>query len=163
MSRDGIEGADNFFEFVKGQGPFELTAIALSAGAGLRLGMGLFHTKGLSRVDSVREAGRQSIPVMAASAVLFILKKPFVNSQLVSVEEFRAMTLLAGLPRRTQAVYRSDNRGRIGACGNGQQLPCACGFVGYPLPAVVWQAGSLQRPRDQRGQLARDAAAQHVG
>lgn len=73
MSRDGIEGAENFFEFVTAHGPFELTAIALSAGAGLRLGMGLFHTRGLSRVDSVREAGRQAVPVMAASAVMFIL------------------------------------------------------------------------------------------
>lgn len=73
MSRDGIEGAENFFEFVTAHGPFELTAIALSAGAGLRLGMGLFFTRGLSRVDSIREAGRQSVPVMAASAVLFIL------------------------------------------------------------------------------------------
>jgi uncharacterized membrane protein SpoIIM required for sporulation len=73
MSRDGVEGADHFFEFVTAHGPFELTAIALSAGAGLRLGMGLFYTRGLSRVDSVREAGRQAVPVMAASAVLFVL------------------------------------------------------------------------------------------
>ena len=73
MSRDGTEGAENFFEFVTAHGPFELTAIALSAGAGLRLGMGLFYTRGLSRVDSVREAGRQAVPVMAASAVMFIL------------------------------------------------------------------------------------------
>ena len=39
----------------------------------MRLGMGLFYTRGLARVDSVREAGRQAVPVMAASAVLFIL------------------------------------------------------------------------------------------
>lgn len=73
MSRDGIEGSDHFFEFVTAHGPFELTAIALSAGAGLRLGMGLFYTRGLSRSDSVREAGRQAVPVMAASAALFVL------------------------------------------------------------------------------------------
>ncbi|QDV82463.1 stage II sporulation protein M [Planctomycetes bacterium TBK1r] len=73
MSRDGIEGADHFFEFVTAHGPFELTAIALSAGAGLRLGMGLFYTRGLSRVDSVRQAGRDAVPVMAASATMFVL------------------------------------------------------------------------------------------
>jgi uncharacterized membrane protein SpoIIM required for sporulation len=73
MSRDGIEGADHFFEFVTAHGPFELTAIALSAGAGLRLGMGLFSTQGLARVDSMREAGRRAVPVMAASAVMFVL------------------------------------------------------------------------------------------
>ncbi|MCA9138805.1 MAG: stage II sporulation protein M [Planctomycetales bacterium] len=73
MSREGVEGSENFFEFVTAHGPFELTAIALSAGAGMRIGMGLFNTRGLSRVDSVREAGRQAVPVMAASAVMFIL------------------------------------------------------------------------------------------
>ncbi|MCO8121408.1 stage II sporulation protein M [Stieleria sp. TO1_6] len=73
MSRSGVEGGDHFFEFVTAHGPFELTAIALSAGAGLRLGVGLFHTRGLSRVESVREAGRQAVPIMAASAVMFIL------------------------------------------------------------------------------------------
>ncbi|MCC9603802.1 stage II sporulation protein M [Stieleria sp. JC731] len=73
MSRDGIEGADHFFEFVTAHGPFELTAIALSAAGGMRLGLGLFYTKGLSRVDSVRLAGRDAVPIMAASAAMFIL------------------------------------------------------------------------------------------
>lgn len=73
MSREGITGSDHFFEFVTAHGPFELTAIALSAGAGLRMGMGLFQTGGLARVDSVREAGRRAVPIMAASVVLFIL------------------------------------------------------------------------------------------
>jgi uncharacterized membrane protein SpoIIM required for sporulation len=73
MSREGVEGAENFFEFVTAHGPFELTAIALSAGAGLRLGMGLFYTGGLTRMDSMREAGRQAVPIMSASAALFVL------------------------------------------------------------------------------------------
>ena len=45
-------GGDNFFEFVTAHGPFELTAIALAAAAGLRLGIGVFHTAGLTRRDS---------------------------------------------------------------------------------------------------------------
>jgi len=73
MSREGIEGADNFFQFVTAHGPFELTAIALSAGAGLRLGMGLFYTGGLSRVDSMRMAGYRAVPIMAAAAVMFVM------------------------------------------------------------------------------------------
>ena len=73
MSREGIDGGDHFFEFVTAHGPFELTAIALAAAAGLRLGMGLFHTQGLSRVDSLRRSAMKAVPVMAASAVLFIL------------------------------------------------------------------------------------------
>lgn len=73
MAREGIDGSDHFFEFVTAHGPFELTAIALSAGAGLRLGMGLFYTRGLSRVDSMRESGRHAVPIMAAAAVMFVL------------------------------------------------------------------------------------------
>ncbi|OYP31719.1 stage II sporulation protein M [Rhodopirellula sp. MGV] len=73
MSRDGIDGADHFFEFVTAHGPFELTAIALSAAGGMRLGLGLFQTHGLSRVDSMRQAGRDAVPVMAASAAMFVL------------------------------------------------------------------------------------------
>ncbi len=73
MSRDGVDGADNFFQFVTAHGPFELSAIALAAAGGLRLGVGLFNTRGLTRVDSIRESARQAIPIMAASAGLFVL------------------------------------------------------------------------------------------
>lgn len=73
MSREGIAGADNFFQFVTAHGPFELTAIALAAAAGLRLGVGLFYTRGLTRVDSMRENAKRAIPIMAASAMLFVL------------------------------------------------------------------------------------------
>jgi uncharacterized membrane protein SpoIIM required for sporulation len=72
MSRDGVTGSDNFFHFVTAHGPFELTAIALAAAAGLRLGVGLIHTAGLGRIDSLRESASRAVPVMAASAVLFV-------------------------------------------------------------------------------------------
>lgn len=39
-----VPAAPNFFHFVTAHGPFELTAIALAAGAGLRLGMGWLYT-----------------------------------------------------------------------------------------------------------------------
>ena len=39
MARSDVEESGNFFNFVTAHGPFELTAIVLSAGAGLRLGM----------------------------------------------------------------------------------------------------------------------------
>lgn len=73
MSRADVEGGQNFFEFVTAHGPFELSAIALAAAAGLRLGVGLFYTNGLTRMESVRENGRRAVPIMSASAVLFIL------------------------------------------------------------------------------------------
>ncbi len=73
MSREGTSGSDNFFHFVTAHGPFELTAIALAGAAGLRLGVGVFNTGGLQRIDSLRENAFRAIPVMAASAVLFVM------------------------------------------------------------------------------------------
>jgi uncharacterized membrane protein SpoIIM required for sporulation len=73
MARPDSIGGDNFYHFVTAHGPFELTAIALAAAAGLRLGVGLFNTGGLTRVDSLRESAIKAVPVMAASAVLFSL------------------------------------------------------------------------------------------
>ena len=71
MARDGVVGGDNFFQFVTAHGPFELTAIALAAGAGLRIGVGLFYTGGLTRRDSLRINATRAVPIMVASAVLF--------------------------------------------------------------------------------------------
>ncbi|MCG8652989.1 MAG: stage II sporulation protein M, partial [Pirellulales bacterium] len=73
MARDGVTGGDNFFHFVTAHGPFELTAIALAAAAGLRLGVGVFYTCGLNRIDSLRESALKAVPVMVASAMLFSL------------------------------------------------------------------------------------------
>ncbi len=73
MARPDAVGGDNFFHFVTAHGPFELTAIALAAGAGLRLGVGLFHTRGLTRGDSLRESAVRAVPIMVASGVLFAL------------------------------------------------------------------------------------------
>ena len=73
MARPEVDGADNFFHFVTAHGPFELTAIALSAGAGLRMGVGLFQTDGAGRIESMRRSATAAVPIMAASATLFLL------------------------------------------------------------------------------------------
>jgi uncharacterized membrane protein SpoIIM required for sporulation len=73
MARPDSSGGDNFLHFVTAHGPFELTAIALAGAAGLRIGVGLFSTGGLSRIDSLYQAARKAVPVMAASAGLFFL------------------------------------------------------------------------------------------
>lgn len=73
MARDGVQGGDTFCEFVTAHGPFELTAIALSAGAGLRLGIGLIRTEGLTRLASLKVNALKSVPIMVAAAVLFVL------------------------------------------------------------------------------------------
>ncbi|MGY8768334.1 MAG: stage II sporulation protein M [Pirellulales bacterium] len=88
--------SNNFFEFVTAHGPFELTAIILSAGAGLRLGMALINPRfrdaelqgheqpniendlfdkmrvlTFNRVDSLKIAARRALPVMGSAAVMF--------------------------------------------------------------------------------------------
>ena len=73
MARSDVESGKNFFEFVTAHGPFELSAIALSAGAGLRLGLGVLATAGFTRLASFRIQARRALPVIAASAALFVL------------------------------------------------------------------------------------------
>ncbi|MDR1491300.1 MAG: stage II sporulation protein M [Planctomycetaceae bacterium] len=61
----------NFYEFVVAHGPFELTAIAISAGAGLRIGFSCISTGGLNRVDSMKKAAKRVFPVVLFAVFLF--------------------------------------------------------------------------------------------
>jgi uncharacterized membrane protein SpoIIM required for sporulation len=70
---DTTSAAGNFNNFVTAHAPFELTAIVLSGAAGMRLGFSYVFTKGLSRADSLRRAGRESLPIMMAAIILFVL------------------------------------------------------------------------------------------
>jgi len=65
--------AENFYTFVTAHAPFELTAIVLSGAAGMRLGMGLVITHGLSRRASLRRAATQTLPTVGAAVFLFVL------------------------------------------------------------------------------------------
>jgi uncharacterized membrane protein SpoIIM required for sporulation len=73
MARPDVAARDNFFNFVTAHGPFELTAIVLCAGAGLRLGMSWMMTHGLTRTAALRKAGREVMPVVGAAMVMFFL------------------------------------------------------------------------------------------
>ncbi len=73
MARPGVEGGDHFLNFVTAHGSFELTAIALAASAGLRIGSGWLFTGGLGRIASLQLRAQEAVPVMAASGVLFFL------------------------------------------------------------------------------------------
>lgn len=61
-----------FFEFVTAHGPFELTAVVLAAGAGMKMGFALVSTGGLRRRDSLMESARKALPIMYASMALFV-------------------------------------------------------------------------------------------
>ena len=64
---------ETFFPFVIGHGSFELTAIVLSAQAGLLLGYRLFVTKGLSRAASVRIARKTALPIIAGATLMLVI------------------------------------------------------------------------------------------
>lgn len=69
----GSSFAENFFTFVTAHGPFELTAVAMSAGAGLRLGFSVVDTRGLSRGDSLRREAPKAFEIACVAAILFFL------------------------------------------------------------------------------------------
>jgi uncharacterized membrane protein SpoIIM required for sporulation len=62
-----------FFPFIIGHSSFELTAVVFSAQAGLLLGYRFFVTRGLSRGASLRQAGRESLPLVAGAALLLVI------------------------------------------------------------------------------------------
>jgi uncharacterized membrane protein SpoIIM required for sporulation len=63
----------NFLQFVTAHGPVELTAVVLSAAAGMRLGFSLIATGGLARTASLRRAAIEATPTMGAAVALFCL------------------------------------------------------------------------------------------
>lgn len=65
--------ADHFGEFVTAHAPFELTAIVLSAAAGLRLGWALVDTAGWGRWESLRRTAPAALGTAGLATVLFIL------------------------------------------------------------------------------------------
>jgi uncharacterized membrane protein SpoIIM required for sporulation len=63
----------NFYEFVTAHGPFELTAVVLASAAGMRLGFSIIHTQGRTRSAALRLAGREAVPTVCVSVVLFLM------------------------------------------------------------------------------------------
>jgi uncharacterized membrane protein SpoIIM required for sporulation len=71
MARPEVTEGQNFFHFVTAHGPFELTAIVLSAGSGLRLGVGWLVPGRLTRLASLRKTAVDSMPLMGAAMCMF--------------------------------------------------------------------------------------------
>ncbi len=70
---DAAEAGINFKSFVTAHGPFELTAVVLCGGAGLKIGLSWMMTNGLSRKDSLIRTAREALPIAMCAVVLFIL------------------------------------------------------------------------------------------
>ncbi|MCA9213519.1 MAG: stage II sporulation protein M [Planctomycetales bacterium] len=73
MARPDVAEGENFFHFVTAHGPCELTAIVLSAGSGLRLGLAWMKTDGLTRSASLRKNAEETMPIMGAAMILFFM------------------------------------------------------------------------------------------
>jgi len=65
--------AANFYTFVTAHSVFELSAIILSAAAGLRMGWGLVETQGAGRIDSLKREAIAALPALFAAVVLFFM------------------------------------------------------------------------------------------
>ncbi|HEY1064482.1 MAG TPA: stage II sporulation protein M [Pirellulales bacterium] len=62
-----------FFQFVTAHGPFELTAIVVSAAAGMRLGFSIVDPRGWTRSAALARAAKEAVPTMALAVLLFAL------------------------------------------------------------------------------------------
>ncbi len=96
---------EHFFEFVTAHGPFELTAIVLSAAAGIRLGFSVVYTRGLTRMASLRRGGRETLPVAMAAVVLFCLAALIEGNISPSTMPYVAKTAVGALCCLLLMVY----------------------------------------------------------
>lgn len=71
VTRAGHGG--NIFTFVCGHGPFELTAIVISAAAGLQMGWALVKTDGLTRLASLRSQSRELGHLIIGAAAMLVI------------------------------------------------------------------------------------------
>jgi uncharacterized membrane protein SpoIIM required for sporulation len=68
-----LDYVDTFYPFVVGHGSFELTAIVFSGAAGLRLGYAILHPGQSSRLDSLRNAGRDVVPMLYGIVLMLVI------------------------------------------------------------------------------------------
>lgn len=67
------EVAPYILSWIPAHAPFELTAIAISGGAGLKIGFALVAPGGRSRAFALREEARAAVPIIVAAALLTVL------------------------------------------------------------------------------------------
>jgi uncharacterized membrane protein SpoIIM required for sporulation len=68
-----LDYVDTFYPFVVGHGSFELTAIVFSGAAGLRLGYALINPGQFTRLDALRAAGRDVVPMIYGIVLMLII------------------------------------------------------------------------------------------
>lgn len=65
--------SDSFYPFVIGHGAFELTAIAFSGAAGLKLGFALLAPGPYGRLTALRLAGREAVVIVYGAALMLLV------------------------------------------------------------------------------------------
>lgn len=68
-----LDYVETFYPFVVGHGSFELTAIVFSGAAGLRLGYALVNLGQFSRLDALRLAGRDVVPMLYGIFLMLVI------------------------------------------------------------------------------------------
>jgi uncharacterized membrane protein SpoIIM required for sporulation len=68
-----LDYVDTFYPFVVGHGSFELTAIVFSGAAGLRLGYAILNPGQFSRLDALRQAGRDVVPMLYGIFLMLVI------------------------------------------------------------------------------------------
>jgi uncharacterized membrane protein SpoIIM required for sporulation len=68
-----LDYIDTFYPFVVGHGSFELTAIVFSGAAGLRLGYAIVNPGPFSRLDALRLAGRDVVPMIYGIVLMLVI------------------------------------------------------------------------------------------
>jgi uncharacterized membrane protein SpoIIM required for sporulation len=68
-----LDYVDTFYPFVVGHGAFELTAIVFSGAAGLKLGYSILNPGQFSRLNALRMAGRESIPMLYGIVLMLVI------------------------------------------------------------------------------------------
>ena len=101
MAQEG----QNFFHFVTAHGPFELTAIVLSAGAGLRLGLSWMVPGEYSRISSMMKTGQETMPIIMASVIMFCLAAMIEGFLSPSAAPYWVKALVAMLSSGMLAFY----------------------------------------------------------
>lgn len=95
----------HFFHFVTAHGPCELTAIVLSAAAGMRMGFALVDTGGWTRAAALRRAGRKALPTMCAAVVLFLMAAMIEAYVSPSILPYWVKALVAGFTSAMLIFY----------------------------------------------------------
>lgn len=74
-----VEYSNTFFTFVVAHGSFELTAIAISGAAGMKLGWSILNPGNLTRLESLKRASADAIKLMYG-VILMLLIAAFIEA-----------------------------------------------------------------------------------